>query len=330
MDDFVEPVTEPRFAGVRPPPDFIVPVSYYYAQLYRSMFEQVDLKIKEAKDNSDGKIEDQRKLGEAIATAKRLTDALGGNTKTSLDSIAEPRRTEYRIAVIELNYALEQLGYIGSGRRDEMPLPFSDVKDTGAIASMPLTETEKTSIEDGMWRSDDFRKNFVYNGEMVTTVRAALDLLAGANPSAYGQLRDDWYAMYNEGINWKTKSTDAFWSELRTTLDREAKWFVGATVGGTNYAAVIADFALKKKFLLFQTTMEQRGHACAYGASGNVLGEDMYQANSILTSESNILSQKTQQAVQDFQQQISKQANYMNAITKVLESMMQLLRKLMP
>ncbi len=328
MDNSVDSVTTRPSVGVRPPPEFIVPVSYYYAQLYRHILELVDVKLKDAKNESEDKVEEQRKLGEALSNTKRLTDRLGGQTETTIASKAEPGRSEDLISLIEMNQALEDLGYIGSNRDEDKPYLFGKTRVTGAYASPPLTEARRLELETAMWRADDFRQLFVNGGPLSTNLSITLDRLATANETAYKSLNDQWIEIRNAGGNWKDKSTDAFWTQLKATLEREAQWLVdsGNSANATPIINTIKETLLKR----YIAEMQAKGHPVDYGASLNLTGINMQFANSLLTTESNVLSQQTQKAVQEFQQQVSKEASYMNAITKVLESTMQLLRKLMP
>ncbi len=328
MDNAVEPVTDRPYIGVRPPPEFVVPVSYYYTQLYLHILDLVDVKLKETKKVSEDKVEEQRKLGEALALTKRLTDRLGGQSKTTVGEGAEPGRSEDLIALMEMNQALKDLRYIGDDRDESKPFLFGKIQITGAYASPPLTEERRLELETAMWRADDFRQLFVNGGPLSTNISYKLDRLATANETAYKSLNDQWIEIRNAGGNWKDKSTDAFWTQLKGTLEGEKQWLIdsGYSAKDDPLWPTIKEWLFKR----FITEMKAKGSPLDYGASLSLSGLDMNYANGLLTTESNVLSQQTQKAVQEFQQQVSKEANYMNAITKVLESTLQLLRKLMP
>ncbi len=328
MDNAVEPVTDRPYIGVRPPPEFVVPVSYYYTQLYLHILELVDVKLKETKKESEDKVEDQRKLGEALALTKRLTDRLGGQTETTVGQKPEPGRSEDLISLMEMNHALEDLRYIGSDRDESKPFLFGKIQITGAYSSPPLTEERRLELETAMWRADDFRKLFVNNGALSTNISYKLEKLAAANPDAYESLFEKWKDIRDAGASWKDKSTDAFWTQLKETLEREQQWLIDS--GHSRPDDPLWPTIKETLFKRFIAEMMAKGHPVDYGASLSLTGINMNYANGLLTTESNVLSQQTQKAVQEFQQQVSKEANYMNAITKVLESTLQLLRKLMP
>ncbi len=335
IEPAIDTVVESPYAGVRPPPAFAPSAYYFYAMWYRALFNQVDDKISAANTNSNGKLENQRKLGEALSIVRRIDDVLANSDSNTLSSIKDPRTTELRIEMMKLNQLLEDLRYLGPNRDPATTRVFT-AQDSGAIASPPLTETQLAAIESELWQSPDFQgafvpatfSSFTTPGVQQPNLTTILNQLATANPGTYGSLNAQYREMIAAGKNWETKSSSSFWTQVQAALTKE-KGYLITNGGETPPIYAIDKYVGEARNKKVVEIMKRDGHFVEYGGGLNAKGTEVRYAVNILTGESNIFSQRTQQAVQEFQQAISKQANYMSAITKILEDAQQLMRKSM-